>query len=259
MNHRLNFLKLNISRRLNFPYFYTYIKKLVMKFKPYVPWKIGKHLRMISFYSQFINKGDLCFDTGEYTMNFLRLKTKVICVEPQLKCLRKLYELFGKNKNIIIIGMALGDKEGINELSICESDNFISTLSNKWKTKGRFSNKHKWTKTQKVKTTTLDNLINSYALPKFCKIDVEGYELECLKGLSKKIPYICFEFTQEFLNDAMKCMRHLESLGNVKFNYVKEDSFKFSLPKWAYPEQLFDILNSISDDLLWGVIYARFI
>ncbi len=263
MNHRINFLKQHISHRLNFSYLYPYIKKIVMKFKPHFPWNIKNHLKMISFYSQFINKGDLCFDIGanigEYTMTFLRLRNKVICVEPQLICLRKLYELFRKNKNVIIVGKAVGDKEGISELSICENESGISTLSNKWKIKGRFSKNHKWTKTQKVKITTLDKLISTYGFPKFCKIDVEGFELECLKGLSKKIPYICFEFTKEFINDAMKCMGHLQSLGNVKFNYVTKEEFRFRLFKWIYSEQLYDVINSIPDDLLWGDIYARFI
>ena len=247
-------------KRLKSSRFYPHIYKLILIFKPYVPWNIRDHLRTISFYSQFIKKGDLCFDIGayigEYTLNFLRLRAKVVCVEPQLNCLRKLYNLFGNNKKVMIVGNAVGEKEGISQISICINANGISTLSDKWKTKGRFSKNYKWSKTQKIKLTTLDCLIHTYGLPKFCKIDVEGYEGEVLKGLTKKIPIICFEFTKEFINDAVICMKQLKLTGDAKFNYAREGKYKFCLSEWTSPEKLYEILDSNPNEFLWGDIYA---
>ncbi len=262
MIHEIKSQWRKISKRLKSSQFYPHIYKLILKFKPYLPWNIRNHFRTISFFSQFIKKGDLCFDIGanigEYTLNFLRLRAKVVCVEPQLKCLRKLYNLFRNNKKVMIVENALGEKEGISQISICINENAISTLSDKWKTKGRFSKKYKWSKTQKIKLTTLDCLIHTYGLPKFCKIDVEGYEVEVLKGLTKKVPIICFEFTKEFIDDAMICMRQLELMGDVKFNYVRESKYKFCLSEWRSPEKLYQILNSDPNEFLWGDIYAIF-
>ena len=79
-------------------------------------------------------------------------------------------------------------KKGYLKLQICENAPTISTMSDKWIKDGRFSNDYKWTKTQLVAVTTLDDLIKEYGSPKFCKIDVEGFEYPVLKGLTKPIP-----------------------------------------------------------------------
>ncbi len=43
--------------------------------------------------------------------------------------------------------------------------------------------------------TTRDKLIEEYGIPSFIRSDVEGYELEVLKGLSVPINMISFEYT----------------------------------------------------------------
>ena len=240
------------------------LNKILQIIELYKPKNIKDHKRKVLFYSQFIKKGDLCFDIGAniglYTKILLQLGAKVVCIEPQESCLKKLFKEFKKNKDVVIIGKAVGEKEGYGELSVCEEINTISTLSEKWKTEGRFSNKFKWTKTQKVEITTLDKIIQTYGPPKFCKIDVEGYELEVIKGLSKKIPFISFEFTREFLDDAEKCINHILMIGPVKFNFLKGgDEFQFFLPNWVSSDKLQEILKSFSDDLLMGDIFVKFL
>jgi len=256
-------LKYHINKILDFLKLNSLVKNLYRKILPYFPWNIKAFIRRIRFYSKFIKKGDLCFDIGandgSYTRYLLHNSRKVVCVEPQRECLKKIYEIYGKNKKVIIIGKAVGDKKQFSELFISEGSNYISTLSNKWREKSRFSNNFKWTKTQKVEVTTLDNLIQEYGLPKFCKIDVEGFELEVLKGLTKIIPFLCFEFTRELFEDAKKCINYLISLGDVLFNFVKGTSTDFSLPKFVSEDKLYEEIDVIQDDLLWGDIYARYL
>ena len=263
LKNLLNELKCLIIEKLDFLNLYSPVNNLYIKIQPYYPWNIKPFIRRIRFYSKFVKKGDLCFDIGahygSYTRFLLRIGTKVVCVEPQRECLKKIYETYGKNKKVIIIGKAVGEKEQFSELFISESSNYISTLSNKWREKSRFSNNFKWTKTQKVEVTTLDNLIQEYSLPKFCKIDVEGFEFEVLKGLTKIIPIICFEFTRELFEDAKKCINYLKSLGDVLFNFVKGASTYFFLPKFVSDDKLYEEIDIIQDDLLWGDIYARFL
>ena len=166
---------------------------------------------------------------------------------------------FRKNKNVNIVGKAVGAKEGFRELYICDYYHQLSTLSNKWKAKSGLSTEFKWSKTQRVAVITLDSLIQLYGLPKFCKIDVEGFELEVLKGLTKTIPFLCFEFTKIFFNDAKKCINHLLSLGLAKFNFVIGEAEKLKLSEWVSQDKLYEFLNSIEENLLFGDIYVKFL
>jgi FkbM family methyltransferase len=213
------------------------------------------------FYSKIISKGDLCFDVGAHvgvkTKRFLDLGAKVICIEPQLACCKKLQQLYN-GKNIIVINKGLAEKEGHIPFHICDSANTLSTMSNKWMKCGRFSREYIWEQTIRIPVMTLDKLIGIYGIPKFCKIDVEGSELRVLKGLTQLIPYLSFEFTCEFLSDAEKCMSHLLSLGNVQFNFTLGATDEFVMPNWSNKEEILNRINSLIPkwNKLWGDIYV---
>lgn len=218
--------------------------------------------KMLDFYSHFINKGDLCYDVGANVGNrtevFLKLGAKVVSIEPQDICFQLLNRLYGNNSNAIIINKGIADKSGFLKLHICDDATTISTMSEKWMKNGRFSTDYKWTKTQVVPVTTLDFLIKEYGLPKFCKIDVEGFEYQVLKGLNEPVPYISFEFTGEFLDEAKKCITHLLSIGYAKFNCSIGESNKLLFPSWITSEELYKELDLLEQSS-WGDIYVKFI
>jgi len=220
--------------------------------------------KMINFYSQLIKKGDLCFDVGAHMGNrtevFLKLGARVIAVEPQEKCFKYLENKFGKDPNFILIKKGLSDKEEELPLLVCEEANTISTFSDEWKT-GRFSD-YKWNKKEIVPCITLDNLIKEFGLPDFCKIDVEGLEYQVLKGLSKPIKYLSFEFTKEFFEKAKLCTNYILSLGPAQFNCDFSEKMKFIFPEWVTVEKLYEKLyEKINDNLSledYGDIYVKF-
>ena len=71
------------------------------------------------------------------------------------------------------------------------------------------------------KIITMDSLIAQFGAPAFTKIDVEGFELEVLKGLTKPVKYLSIEYTVPEQVDKLKAiLLYLHGLDNkVKFNY----------------------------------------
>ena len=211
------------------------------------------------FILDWINKDDLVFDVGAHigakTDMFLEKGARVVCVEPQPECAEKLRKKHGNNKKVIIVEKGLAGKSGSLPFSICSSTSVISTFSDKWKT-GRFAD-HNWNKSIKVDVASLDEMIQTYGLPKYCKIGVQGFEFQVLSGLSQSIQFISFEFTKEFLDDAHQCVLLLEKMGYKEFNYTQAENMMWINKIWTCAEILMESLNRVKDQSLWGDIYAR--
>jgi FkbM family methyltransferase len=216
----------------------------------------------LSFYGDFLSKDDLCFDIGANIGNrtkvFLALGARVVAVEPQKECTRILKIRFGSKINLE--QTALGRSNGEGVMFISETSE-VSSLSKDWiseVSKSRF-NKTRWNETELVKISTLDTLISKYGVPKFCKIDVEGFEAEVLMGLSQPIPIISFEYTvPERLTEVRNCINQLVRLGEFHCNYTLGEKMKFELNNWVSKEALLDQIQTISDSSEFGDIYLRF-
>jgi FkbM family methyltransferase len=216
-----------------------------------------------SFYSSFIKNGDLCFDVGANLGNrvapLLDIGAKVVAVEPQEYCYKYLQYKFGKK--IQIDNKGLGDCESIQEFNLSKY-NVYSSFSTEWINSvknGRFKGVH-WDEIIQVKMTTLDNLIAEFGLPDFIKIDVEGYELNVLKGLSKSVKMISFEFTvPEQTAKAIACIDQIEKIdSNIECNFSVGESMEFALENWISTA---DIRNQVISDnfasIGFGDIYMR--
>ena len=87
-------------------------------------------------------------------------------------------------------------------------------------------------------------------------VDVEGSELQVLKGLSQLIETISFEYHPCYVDAAVKCTIHLSSIAAYRYNYCIGESPILSLPKWVTAEELCDALTSIPDKTQYGDVYA---
>jgi FkbM family methyltransferase len=241
---------LHVLREKYFPT--KYYKNTLLERKKYV-----------AFYSQFIQTGDLVFDIGAHrghrTGIFLALGAKVVAVEPQEDCYKYLRFKYGKRIQIENCGIA--GKEGTQEMFINNASS-LSTFSTEWveeATAGRFS-ETKWIDKKWIEIKTIDLLIEKYGTPKFCKIDVETYEYEVLKGLSTTIEFISFEFMMPESFVVLKnCINHVIQLNpSAKFNYCIGDNIKLELENWIGSDRMDDFVNEkIFNSSSWGDIYVK--
>ncbi|NUN70024.1 MAG: FkbM family methyltransferase [Bacteroidetes bacterium] len=225
------------------------------------PQKRAHRNRMIKHYRDFISAGDLVFDVGanlgERSKIFRALNAKVIAIEPTQYCSAYLVKLFRGDSNATVVSKALGEADGIGEISVNEKLPVLSTMSKKWSTESRFSKDYSWEKKEVISIVTLDSLIEQFGIPRFCKIDVEGFEFNVLSGLSQPIQFISFEFLNEFIGDAEKCVDRLNSIGSFVYNYNIGEEMDFALPGWTDSATLFRSIKEMNNPSLWGDIYAR--
>ncbi|MFA6296273.1 MAG: FkbM family methyltransferase [Patescibacteria group bacterium] len=224
-------------------------------------------IKKLQFFSSFMKEKDLVFDVGAnvgiYSEFFLGLKTKVVAIEPQVKCVKYLEYLFKNNKNVAIENVALGKNEETGEILISRTNDGHSSMSNDFissiKKSNRFSNDtyYFFDRKQEVKIATLDSLIKKYGIPKFIKIDVEGFEYNVLQGLTQPIKALSFEFFPDFFDPTKKCIQHLEKLNNYRFNYSLRDFYQLELPKYVTGTELIKIISNFSEKNIYGEIYCR--
>jgi hypothetical protein len=100
-------------------------------------------------------------------------------------------------------------------------------------------------------------MIGEYGEPAYCKIDVEGYELEVLKGLSRPLACLSFEYLPAAAGLATACIRRLESLGGYEYNLAAGESMRLRLETWAGAQTLLDWLKALPAGSPSGDIYAR--
>lgn len=201
------------------------------------------------FYSTFISQNDLVFDIGacygKKLASFLKINANVVVVEPQEKCMNFLKRTFS-NSNVIFVQKALGERECLANFYEGE-DHSLSTMSKGWMTyiNRNFANtNHKWNSPYKVQVTTLDKLIKKYGIPSYIKIDVEGFELQVLKGLSHSINMISIEFIRENIHRTIECINYLNKVAPRLYNLSVGEEHKFKFNTWKKHSEIMDYFAS---------------
>lgn len=225
----------------------------------------GRQRSLRSFYRAFVQPGDRVFDVGAHlgdrTTAFAALGARVLALEPQPRLFAWLQRLAGRHQGVTCLQLAVGAAPGVLELATSRTNPTVASLSPEWRARVMqeqpgFAGVN-WDVRLRVEVTTLDDLIERFGEPAFCKIDVEGFEPEVLAGLSRPLPALSLEFVAGALDQALACVERLEQLASYRYQVVEGERRQFSLVEWVDADGIRAWLEAGAEGLASGDLYAR--
>tara|TARA_Y100000768_G_scaffold237208_1_gene179460 strand:+ start:1102 stop:1755 length:654 start_codon:yes stop_codon:yes gene_type:complete len=183
-----------------------------------------------------INPPNTIIDIGSNKGQFMMLIEKmfpnkiIYSFEPIEEMLQKQKKFFYYKKNVFFNNFALGNEISKKDFFITnrkDSSSFLKIVENKNKSKN-YEIKEK----RQIQINTLDNyfLDKNIILPILIKIDVQGFELEVLKGskeLLKKTDYLLLEVSDsEMYRSQASEVAVIEFLKRLNFQIYKSSNWK---------------------------------
>ncbi|SCG61242.1 methyltransferase, FkbM family [Micromonospora humi] len=228
----------------------------------------AKHRRARELYGQFLSPGDLGFDIGAHVggrvRTWRRLGARVVAVEPQPDCLRVLRLAFGRDAGVAIEPTAVGARPGQARLELSSATPTVSTMSSTWidsVTADPSFAGVRWDRSVEVPVVTLDDLVARHGVPAFCKVDVEGFEVDVLAGLSRPVRALSFEYLPPAHDAALAALDLVERLGagagGYRYNYSPVETMRFAADEWLDAAGLVRLLETYRPAGRSGDVYAR--
>jgi FkbM family methyltransferase len=214
--------------------------------------------REFNFYKNILNElgyglvFDIGANCGSKAIILAKFADHVVCVEPSPAAIHALEERFAKFSNISVVGQGVGASPGLLPLTMFGDTGCYNTFSTKWVDflglpENNIKLKQNIQSVLTVPITTLDNLIERFGLPSYIKIDVEGFEIEVLKGLTRSVPLISIECNlPEFESETLECLAQLEDIQHgARFNYcIFEPPSKLVSNNWLSRAEMTKLICS---------------
>ena len=222
----------------------TLIEKIVNPLSTFHHKRIFMHLRDLDI-DKIIDVGA---HKGEFLENMLKIQkvNSFYAFEPQKNIFKELNKKFARNKKVKLFNCAI-DKEisnkklKINKISmksslaeVNENSLYLKFINFLAQSKSNFEGEYE------VQTNTVDKIFEGINLQKsLLKIDVEGFEINVIKGSQMKLEEISFillenQFGNHFKNNNFKDITKLLSEKNFKI------CKKFIFPTLHYQDILFE-------------------
>ncbi len=220
------------------------IEKIVNPLSNFHHKRIFMHLRDLDI-DKIIDVGA---HKGEFLENMLKIQkvNSFYAFEPQKNIFKELNKKFARNKKVKLFNCAI-DKEisnkklKINKISmksslaeVNENSLYLKFINFLAQSKSNFEGEYE------VQTNTVDKIFEGINLQKsLLKIDVEGFEINVIKGSQMKLEEISFillenQFGNHFKNNNFKDITKLLSEKNFKI------CKKFIFPTLHYQDILFE-------------------
>ncbi len=214
------------------------------------------------FYRGLLSPGDLCFDIGAHVGTRARAMraagARVVALEPQEPFAGFLRHTLPHD--ITLIQVAAGPQETVAEMAVSTLHPTVSSLQPDFATTAGATPGFAhvvWDKRQRVRVTTLDHLIAAHGIPAYVKIDVEGFELDVLAGLSQPLPLISVEYLPDLPDQTALVIERLQNLGPYRFNPVQGEAGRFLWPDWRKASDTIAWLRALPPGTRSGDLYAR--
>lgn len=194
------------------------------------PYQLRALREAVEFFRSVIPAGALCFDVGanigEKSEALLDAGARVVAFEPNPLVLPELLARCRHRPEWSVVQAALGRGPAIATLHAKEHQS-LSSLEEGWGAGREVA-------TYSVPVVTLDSAIQFFGTPYFCKIDVEGWELEVFLGLTQPIPLVSFEFhlSERDIKKTLACLERLEQFGSSQINLTPAESTTLHLGSW---------------------------
>ena len=182
-----------------------------------------------------IKTPETIIDIGSNKGQFILLIEKIYpnkniySFEPIKEMINKQKKFFAYKNNIIFHNVALGSSTTLKEFLITarmDSSSFLKIVSDKNKSKN-----YDIVENRNIQINTLDDLLVNEKIshPVLIKIDVQGYELEVLRGannLLKKTDYLLLEASKNEMYQNQPIEKVIvEYLKNLNFDILKSNNW----------------------------------